>query len=209
MGLAFHQTDCPRYKVVCIRYIKRDEDRLQIQIYSSETGKWKISEQFFSAPYHTDFREGVYLHHAIHWVPSNGNPCYFKLDTEELKFLPSVVGVNGPIYFGESRGHLHLVSRKWADRGERHLQLNVYEMLNDYSGWFLKYRVELDELLNAYPQMIQTIKVIGRDQDPSIPQLYNYSVLDVVRGEEDDETFMAIFIPGKIIKYSVYDKSFK
>ncbi|CAI9302294.1 unnamed protein product [Lactuca saligna] len=137
------------------------------------------------------------------------NPCYFKIDTEELKFLPSVVGVNGTIYFGESRGHLHLVLRKWADRGERHLQLNVYEMLNDYSGWFLKYRVELDELLNAYPQMIQTIKVIGRDQDPSIPQLYNYSVLDVVRGEEDDETFMAIFIPGKIIKSNVYDKSFK
>ncbi|CAH1445671.1 unnamed protein product [Lactuca virosa] len=107
-----------------------------------------------------------------------------------------------PIYFGESRGHLHLADT--PDGSRNHLQLNVYEMLKDHSGWFVKYRVELVEFLNAYPEMIRI------NPDPSIPIYYDYQLLDVVRGEEEDETFMVIQIPGnRIIRYNVADKSFK
>ncbi|GKG56334.1 hypothetical protein Tco_0577409, partial [Tanacetum coccineum] len=35
---------------------------------------------------------------------------------------------------------------------EKHLHLNVYEMLCDRSGWFVKYQVELDELSITYPE---------------------------------------------------------
>ncbi|KAD4982819.1 hypothetical protein E3N88_19490 [Mikania micrantha] len=49
MGLAFHQTDCVHYKVVCIRCIKPDDVEFQIQIYSSDTRKWNISVESFSA----------------------------------------------------------------------------------------------------------------------------------------------------------------
>ncbi|CAI9302296.1 unnamed protein product [Lactuca saligna] len=205
MGLAFHQTGCVHYKVVCIHVVKPD-GLFKIQIYSSDTRKWKISDQSFYAPYYTPLRYGVFMNQAIFWAPSCDNPSYFKLDTHELKSLPlPSVGVYGDggmlLYFGESRGHLHLVET--ADWGETHLHLNVYEMLNDHSGWFLKYAVELDELLHAYPQMINSY------QDPSSPRYYEFELFDVVRGEEEDETFMVIKIPGKIIRYNVVYKSFK
>ncbi|KAL7583107.1 hypothetical protein Lser_V15G43676 [Lactuca serriola] len=206
MGLAFHQTDCPHYKVICIRYIKRDEDRFQIQIYSSETGKWKISDQSFSAPYYTSFSSGVYWHQAIHWAQSSGNPSYFKLDTEELQTMQSYFTIDTKnfigeksLYFGESRGCLHLVNRVHRIRRESRLQLNVYEMLNHHSGWFLKYRVKLDELLNA------------RNLAPSFLDQYFIQVFDVVRGEEEeDETFFIVIqTPGRIIRYDFHEKSFK
>ncbi|KAL4557172.1 hypothetical protein LXL04_035344 [Taraxacum kok-saghyz] len=210
MGLAFHQTDCAHYKVICIHVVKPD-DLFKIQVYSSDTGKWKISDQSFSAPYYTPLRCGVFVNQAIYWAPSSANPCYFKIDTQELQSLPLPVpvasfgGYQGgalPLYFGESRGHLHLVER--ANRSDNsHLQLNVYEMLNDHSGWFLKYRVELDEFVNAYPEMINSY------QDPSSPRYYEFEVFDVVRGKEDDETFVVIKVPGKIIRYNIVDKSFK
>ncbi|CAH1445686.1 unnamed protein product [Lactuca virosa] len=218
MGLAFHQTDCVHYKVVCFHrakpdeylFAKPDEDLFRIQIYSSETGKWKISDQSFSAPYYTSFSSGVYLNHALYWAPSCVSASYFKLDTEEIQSLPLPVAVASfggyrdgamPLYFGESQGHLHLGER--VDRFESHLQLNVYEMLNDHSGLFLKYGVELDEVPIAYPEMIHSYL------DPSSPYYYKFEFFDVVRGEEEEEMFIVIKIPGKIIRYNVVDKSFK
>ncbi|XP_023753390.1 F-box protein At5g07610 [Lactuca sativa] len=207
MGLAFHQTDCVHYKVVCFHHAQHDEKLFQIQIYSSDARKWKISDESFSfsAPYYESIGSGVYWNQAIYWAPFSATPLYFKIDTEELQSLSFPIeaaveslggGPNGAmrLYFGESRGHLHLVVK--ADRSETHLHLNVYEMLNDCSGWFVKYRLDLDELLNSYPE-IST-------------RFYKFQVLDVVRGEEEDETFMVFMIPGnKIIRYNVADKSCK
>ncbi|KAI3756925.1 hypothetical protein L6452_04457 [Arctium lappa] len=211
MGLAFHQTDCPHYKVICIHRAKPDEDLFQIQIYSSETGKWKISDQTFSAPYYTSFTAGVYWNQAIYWAPSCINPSYFKLDVEQLQKLPLPMQVTSsggyqegaiPHYFGECRGHLHLVERH--DHDENRLNLNVYEMKSDHSGWFVKYQVELDELPLAYPEMMHSYL------HPSNPYYYEFQVLDVVRGEEkEEETFMVVGIPGKVIRFNLKDKSFK
>ncbi|CAH1445677.1 unnamed protein product [Lactuca virosa] len=211
MALAFHQTDCVHYKVVCF-YLPNLDDVFKIQIYSSYTGKWKISDESFSLPhpYFVPFHYIVYWNQAIHWVPFGDNRSYFKVDTEEFKSLPLPVSVASSegyedwdmtLYFGESRGHLHLVER--ADRSESHLHLNVYEMLNDHSGWFLKYRVELDELLDAYPEMREGFPYM------SSPIYYEFEVFDVVRGEEEDETFMVIRVPGKVIRYNIVEKSFK
>ncbi|KAL7582117.1 hypothetical protein Lser_V15G43669 [Lactuca serriola] len=212
MGLAFHQTDSVHYKLVCFHRTNRGEP-FKIQIYSSDTRKWKISDQSFSlsAPYYASFHYIVYWNQAIHWAPCCVNPLYFKLDIEELQSLPlpmmpeaSSEGYeNGdmPLYFKESRGHLHFVEA--ADRSVSHLQLNVYDMLNDHSGWFLKYRVDLDELPDAYPEMIRDYL------DPSSQGYYEFEVFDVVRGEREDETFMVIRIPGRIIRFNVVDKSFK
>ncbi|KAL7584945.1 hypothetical protein Lser_V15G43682 [Lactuca serriola] len=211
MGLAFDRTDCVHFKVVCVNLAKPKEDLFQIQIYSSETRKWKISDESISAPHNTYFFYGVYWNQVIHWVPNTFKLSCFKLDTEEFTPLPLTVSDAScggykfgymPIYFGESRGHLHLADT--PDGSRNHLQLNVYEMLKDHSGWFLKYRVELVEFLNAYPEMIRI------NPDPSIPIYYDYQLLDVVRGEEEDETFFVIQIPGnRIIRYNVADKSFK
>ena len=85
---------------------------------------------------------------------------------------------------------------------ENRLQLNVYEMLSGHSGWFLKYQVELDELPVAYPEFNHEYL------PPSSPHYYEFEVLDVVRGENEEDTFIVVRIPGKIIRYNVFDKSF-
>ncbi|KAJ0682948.1 putative F-box domain-containing protein [Helianthus annuus] len=209
MGLAFHQTDCLPYKVVCIRSVERYRELFQIHIYSSYTGKWKISSESFSADYFTPFWYGVYWNGAIHWAPSCRNPLYFKIEDEQLQTLPlpaNLASSKGyydgamPMYFGESRGHLHLVD---TAIGENHLHLNVYEMLNDHSGWFVKYQVELDELTGAFPEMNDS------NQPPSSHCYYDFEVFDVVRGEKEEDAFMVVSIRGKVIRFNVHDKSFK
>ncbi|KAD4982816.1 hypothetical protein E3N88_19487 [Mikania micrantha] len=203
MGLAFHQTDCVHYKLVCIRGVE-PAGEFQIQIYSSTTRKWKILEKTFSA--NTMFRYGVYWNGAVHCAPTCRNPLYFKLMDEQLQKLPLPATLGGdsdgadPMYFGESRGHLHLVD---TAQHENRLHLNVYEMLMDHSGWFVKYEVRLDELPGAFPEMIHN------HHHPSSPFYYEFHVFDVVRCEKEEDTFMVIRIPGKIIRYNVHDKSFK
>ncbi|KAD4982820.1 hypothetical protein E3N88_19491 [Mikania micrantha] len=215
MGLAFHQTDCVHYKVVCVRRVEPAGELFQIQIYSSDIGKWKISNESFSENFYTSFKYGVYWNGAIHWAPACRIPLYFKLMDEQLQKLPLPANsrdyYNGaiPMYFGESRGHLHLVDTAQHDN---RLHLNVYEMMMDHSGWFVKYEVRLDELPGAFPEMINSY------QDPSSPYYYEFEVFDVVRGEKEEDTFMVIRIPhekmigwynGKIIRYNVHEKSFK
>ncbi|XP_076939817.1 F-box protein At5g07610-like [Bidens hawaiensis] len=201
MGLAFHEVDSEHYKVVCIRRVNRYGNIFQIQIYSSDTGKWRISQESFHASYFRSFdyevNYGVYLNGAVHWIPLGFHlVAYFKINIEQLQtmVLPEMSSwSNGGrrYYFGESGGHLHLVQ----DAGNKNrLHFNVYEILSDYLGWIIKYRVELDELPNAYPYLPK----------------YEIEVFDVVRNEEKEEsTFMVVKILGKIIRYNVVNKSFK
>ncbi|GKA35969.1 F-box protein-like protein [Tanacetum coccineum] len=214
MVLAYHETECPHYKVICIHRIRPYEQRLYIQIYSSDTRKWKkISNESFWASYYTPFSGGVYWNGAVHWAPSSISPSYFKLDVEKLQVLPLPLPLPArvelfrcytdgarPLHFGVSQGHLHLVD---TAHHENHLHLNVYEMLSDHSGWFVKYLVELDDLVTAYPKLIHIY------QQPSRPQYYEYEVLDVIRGEKEEDTFMMLKISKKIIRYNILDKSFE
>lgn len=220
MGLAFHQTECVDYKVVCIF---RDGKVCRIQIYLSNIGKWKISNQSFKAPKEPLYSEpsdmlfncGVYWNGAIHWAPSCLDPLYFKLNGEQLQKLPlpsplpgnvSSLGRyhngNMPLYFGESRGHLHLVET--AHHHERHLVLNVYEMLSDHSGWFLKYQVELDDLLAAYPET-----TIYDNRNPWRCSYDELEILDIVRGETEGGTFMLVKVLFNLVRYNILDESFK
>ncbi|KAF5761696.1 putative F-box domain-containing protein [Helianthus annuus] len=196
MGLAFHQTDCPHYKLVCVlSAVGPDVDLYQIQIYSSDARKWKIAIQSFPASSIFPARPGVYWNGAVYWAPfpDNTNFLYFKMDSEQLQTLPLPVGFICS-YFGESRGHLHLIA--YNIHQENRLRLNLYEMLSHHSGWFLKYQVQLDALPNAFPDMIRH-------------NGYIFNVIDVVRGEEEEDTFVVLKTPKKIIKCNVHDKSFK
>nr|XP_043616134.1 F-box protein At5g07610-like [Erigeron canadensis] len=213
MGLAYHKTEFPHFKVVCIPYKKLSEDHLQIQIYSSDTGKWNILTGSFFVPNYFFLQHGVYWKEAFHWIPSCHDPLYLNLKTHKMQKLPlpsplpvRIAYCGGycdgivPFYFGESAGHLHLVE---GAHFENQLHLIVYEMLSDHSGWFVKYQMELDELPTAYPEMINS------EEHPSSPDYYIFEVLDLVRGEEEKDTFLVIRIPNKIISFNVIDESFK
>ncbi|XP_076896607.1 F-box protein At5g07610-like, partial [Bidens hawaiensis] len=237
IGLAFHRADCVHYKVVCIRNVKRYENTFQIQAYSSDTGNWRILQESIYASDFTSFsyevNYGVYWNGAVHWIPYGCNLVYFKLDVEQLKTMllpkrPSwfdgerqhyfrefgahqdLVEIEDEMeempswsdgarqhYFGESRGQLHLVEDA---RNENPLHLNVYEMLSNYSGWIVKYQVELDDLPTSYPYTVY---------ESHGPSEYQFGVVDVVRGKEEESTFMVVRTREKIIKYNVLNKSFK
>ncbi|KAJ0692108.1 putative F-box domain-containing protein [Helianthus annuus] len=167
-----------------------------IQIYSSDTREWRICPVTFC----TDcpvFDMGVYWNGAIHWAPSNRNHLYFKIDAEQLQTLPSPVEMTIfqtlTMYFGESRGHLHLTVL--VDSDETGLHLNVYEMLGDHSGWFVKYQLQLHEIWGAFPEMTHSS--------------YDFDVVDVVRGVKEEDTFIVLRIHGKLTRYNVHGKSFK
>lgn len=78
---------------------------------------------------------------------------------------------------------------KFRHEGPSHL--NVYEMLCDHSGWLFKYQVKLHELQAAYPH-----------HD-------DFEILDIVRGEKEEDTFLVGRIYEKIIRYNILDKTFK
>nr|GEW39867.1 hypothetical protein [Tanacetum cinerariifolium] len=71
----------------------------------------------------------------------------------------------------------------------------------DVHRWFVKYLVELDDLAATYLEIIRNV------QSPSRP--YEFEVLDVVKGEEEEDTFMVVKIFMKIIRFNIMDKSFK
>ncbi|KAJ0646151.1 putative F-box domain-containing protein [Helianthus annuus] len=198
MGLAFHRTDCVHYKLVCIRELASDDDveLFQIQIYSSDTREWRICPVTFRTDC-PDFEMGVYWNGAIHWPPSYRNHLYFKIDAEQLQTLPSPVEMTIfqtlAMYFGESRGHLHLTVL--VDSDETGLHLNVYEMLGDLSGWFVKYQLQLHEIWGAFPEMTRSP--------------FDFDVVDVVRGVKEEDTFIVLRTHGTLTRYNVHGKSFK
>ncbi|KAJ0444645.1 hypothetical protein HanIR_Chr16g0834081 [Helianthus annuus] len=112
--------------------------------------------------------------------------------------IPSAVRgtVQLPPYFRESRGHLHLIVHNKFQGYSLPLNVYLYEMLSDPSGWFVKYQLQLDELPGAFPGT----------------SWYGYralDVIDVVRGEEEENTFLVMKTPEKFITYNVHDKSCK
>ncbi|XP_076928920.1 F-box protein At5g07610-like, partial [Bidens hawaiensis] len=183
MALAFHQTHCMHYKVVDLTPY---ENFFQIQVYSSDTRKWKICiDSYFESFYMPKpiFRHPVYWNGAVYWAPSTqNNLLYFKLDAEQLQVIPFPAEMmsyeTSIMYFGESRGHLHLVFH--TDDDEYILHVNVYEMMTDHSGWFVKYQLQLDALLRDFPCLISQYEmydVFGEIME--YPWQCDFKVIDV------------------------------
>ncbi|KAM7507565.1 hypothetical protein LguiA_018018 [Lonicera macranthoides] len=74
-------------------------------------------------------------------------------------------------YFGESRGHLHLIDYK----DDFPFQFDVFEMVKDHSKWFVKYSVDLTVLVwdaITRPTFISLVlendHVVGEEESPVI-----------------------------------------
>lgn len=104
-------------------------------------------------------------------------------------------------YFGQSPDHLHFVDHI-HESGE--VRLNVYEMERDYSGWFVKYRVDLSRVSTAFPELIPSSLF---DLLTSQMQYHLFSVLCVVRGELDEDSCLVFGIPGKVLRYNFKSKT--
>ncbi|THF94268.1 hypothetical protein TEA_011494 [Camellia sinensis var. sinensis] len=202
-NLAFDPSKSPHYKVVSVNFYCGLPDHYELDIYSSETGIWSPSGDPFTGD--VSFNLGVFWNGALHWIStSGGDSLYFNVDKERLETMPMPPIPDGweerrLRYFRESRDHLHLIEIY----GPHTTQFNVYKMERDYCGWFVKYRVDIDAIPNAFPEMIHS------SLDPSDLYYYQFVILDLIREENDEESFLVLYIPGKVIRYNFRDKSFR
>ncbi|CAK9188064.1 unnamed protein product [Ilex paraguariensis] len=200
--LAFDPSKSAHYKVVCV-WTTPLSDYFQIEIYSSETGQWRISGE----PFYTEdtlFGYGVYWNGSINWINIWEDSLYFNVDEERLGKIP-MRKIRGNHYFdtpwryfGESQDHLHLI--EVCDPCNTHF--SVYGMKKDYSEWFLNYSVDLDDLLTTFPEMTRcNPNSVSFDR-------YDFSILSLLRGEKDEESYLVLYIPGKAIRYNLVNGTF-
>ncbi|XWS51568.1 hypothetical protein CRYUN_Cryun12cG0187900 [Craigia yunnanensis] len=196
--LAFDPSKSPHYKVVFVRGSEASH-LYQLEIYSSETHRWSFSSEIPKVNY----SQGVYCCGSIHWMANSGALLCFDVDQERFQEIPMPEIPDDwnqqakCRYFGEFGGRLHLIltNGKQSTR-----QFDVYEMEKDFSKWFVKYQVDLNALISAYPEMTHS------NSHPSEWDYHAFRVLAVVC-KEIKGSFMVLHIPGKAISYSFKDKT--
>ncbi|KAL8049945.1 hypothetical protein ABFX02_06G051500 [Erythranthe guttata] len=204
MSLAFDPAMSRHYNVVCLSILSAGVNSgnkvFQIRLYSSETGSWQLCGEPFEAL--VNFDSGVYWNRAVHWLGyGKGDSFYFNIDHQVLDKMPKRPGRQGwnnrtDYHFGESCGHLHLTEMTGPSIG-----FNVYEMRRDYSEWFIVHKVNLSSIVYSNPEM-----VVGRAYEFGLCNLV-FSVLAIIRGEREEDSFLVIQLPGKAIRYNLVSKT--
>ncbi|KAK3221139.1 hypothetical protein Dsin_015109 [Dipteronia sinensis] len=118
-------------------------------------------------------------------IPQPSNSLHFLALVDKIQHLFKKDGSRFG-YLDVSRGHLHL-----AVISPCRTKFDVYEMKRDYSGWFLKYHVDLEAIAISFPDMI-TICV-----DPPDLHYYKFAILGIIREADDGESYLVLHIPGK------------
>ncbi|KAF8389478.1 hypothetical protein HHK36_026173 [Tetracentron sinense] len=203
INVAFDPNRSPHYKVICICDSELSQEHRQIYIYSSDTRFWKPSGDYLFATSSGEllYDQGVFWNGALHWVGLGDSSLRFDVERERLFIMPMPPIPEGREerrlrYFGESGGHLHLIEIY----GPHTSRFYVMEMKPHYSGWFVKYRVNLDQVAIQYPVMVRR----------GVPMLHRFvfSVLHLVRGGVGEESFLVLHIPGKFIKFNLEERTF-
>lgn len=202
MSLAFDPWKSPNYKVISLQISKLEPTNHQIEIYSSEHMKWRVSGQTFPRDYDIRFKNGL-----VYWNGAIYVSCIKRFNIEQEKFeevdIPEVQDHEDDdyriVYFGESYGHLHLIQ---VNRQNLALY-NIYEMKHDGAGWFLKYEMNVEDVVLAFPHIIRDFL------ETTEFHYYGMAVLDVVRGDKEDDSFLILHITEMVIlRYNLVDKSF-
>lgn len=205
LNLAFDPSRSSNYKVVCVRDSDSFANNYQIEIYSSRTGPWRPCQGVFAAPISMRFHDGVYWNGAVHWISTWENCLYFDLREERLHELPMPRVPDGweerrTVYAGNCGGRLRLIE-VYDPRG---LQFNVYEMEDDRSGWFVKYRIDLHCVSAAFPE------VICSEENLELGLFPKFSVLAIIdRSEGDEESYLVVQILGKVVRVNVESGRFE
>ncbi|KAF2305621.1 hypothetical protein GH714_007088 [Hevea brasiliensis] len=203
--LAFDPTKSPHYKVICVCQCNISQSVYRIHIYSPKTGQWRVSSTAtFTLPFSIGFHGGVFWNDSIHWYTDVGPSMRFDTDEEKVKEMPMPSMPydcyrRRVAYFGESRGHLRLVEI----HNRTSTQFNVCEMQRDHSRWFVKHRVNLGGVVNAFPGMIRSY------HNPSVLNYYVFQIMGIEREATDDGDYLVLHIPARIIRYNLKDGSFK
>ncbi|KAK9292314.1 hypothetical protein L1049_020279 [Liquidambar formosana] len=204
--LAFDPRKSPDYKVLCVRLAYPLLNNHRIEIYSSKARSWRVSCESFTATGGINFGKGVYWNGAIHWITNVRKKSVFSFDVDEERVIgetpmPVIRDWNrmSVRYFGECRGHLHLVLISG-----RQPWFIVYEMERDYSGWFVKYKVDL----GAVSSLFSDIRPNNYEELSKL-RYRDLSILCLVREEKDEESFLVMRTPEVVVRYRFQDKTLK
>lgn len=218
VSLAFDVLKSPHYKVVCIWLLKKVTESdvefyHQIEIYTSETTSWKLLGNIF--PAHDIFHKtGVFWSGSLHWFdPSRqANSFYFNVDLELLMGMPKLPPRydNDEMlfkYFGECRGHLHLI-QVHASR----TSFEILEMMTDYHGWNTRYVVNVSELMNAYPEITQGVSIQFQHLAFSVLLVQDEktkSLTDIQRAKGTDSLILVLQILDEVVYYDLEEMRVK
>lgn len=193
LNLTFDPVKSPNYKVVSLRRSEDYRNMLRIDIYSSETRAWSDPKVSFIPPTGMGIAEGVFCKGAIHWYSVIDYALYFDVDTTYLRSMP-MPSCNREIgYFGESRGRLLMIV---FDR-PKHLEFDVLEMEDDYSGWSVRYHVNFSAMKLSSPNLIKGNM---------------YSIFCVVLGEEEEEeedSTIVFLVRKTMVSWNLSDRTLK
>ncbi|XP_071734350.1 F-box protein At5g07610-like [Rutidosis leptorrhynchoides] len=209
MTIAYDPSKSPHYKIIFVSSQGSDirfGTSYMIEIYSSETQTCKPIFPFtLDEEYDIYFAGGVYWNNAVHWHHDSGFILYFKLDKEVLghMYCPfHLLGVSHERYCGymyESRGRLLVVEIPHPPDNVRY---KIHELKKDYSGWIMKYRVDLEQVSRSFPEIISTTY---RAADGS--GFFHYTLLSLVLGEKDEDSFLVLQIPKKAIRFNIVSRT--
>ncbi|XP_004305927.1 PREDICTED: F-box protein At5g07610-like [Fragaria vesca subsp. vesca] len=194
-SLAFDPSKSPHYKVICLETTTGSD--YQVQIYSSETRSWRLVSSSFKIQDHTIhicYEKGVYFNGAVHWVGLYCEMSYLHIDEERVEFVqsPPHCREKNPErreyrYFKEtSGGHLHLIDIYWPTQAGYGFE--VLEMGRDYSGWFVKYNVDLR---SCPPSRQFVVLFLDRDEN-----------------EEGDGSSLWLHYPGQVVSCNLTSNTF-
>lgn len=189
--LAFDPLKSPHYKVVCLWFVRYTSLLYAIEVYDSETHKWKHLENVYYN-LHPLLRDWVYsgLDNSIYLLPKEKTGTLYCFDVEKLMFrLPffedlcaerrlNLIGIK------ESFGHVHCI---FHDDAINHLV--VHEMTEKNDECSFKHLFEFDIT-------------------PCCPGPDKICFLGVIRGEGKDNS-LVYHIPGKIMAYRFYERRFE
>ncbi|KAL4357822.1 hypothetical protein AHAS_Ahas09G0225100 [Arachis hypogaea] len=153
--LVFEPWKSPHYKIIFFTKLDGDRNKpttkMEMSVYSSETGSWSKVDFLTSFPndiYYFD--NGVYCNGAVHWFAIGKSSVYLDVDLLCVKNLPTLpLPLSVPlsdlledVYFGECGGNIHLIVAKYNEK----LRYDIWELKEDYSGWIVRYYIDLTSL---------------------------------------------------------------
>lgn len=206
--LVFDPSKSPHYKVVfCLHSPHMSQRSRRFMIYQSETKTWKFSALgSFLPPITLAMFNFAYFKGSIYWITSSkvvNLVLSYNVDEDTLATLPrppqKVSSSRRSFYIGESAGYLH-IAEVFACAAS---SVDVYQLNPDHSGWFLKFKVDLDKLSKDLPEMCHNVHTYVNE--------YAFSVLSLVRRREDfdEDSVLVLEVPGKVIVYNLVDQSWK
>nr|GEV44485.1 hypothetical protein [Tanacetum cinerariifolium] len=176
LRIAFDPTKIPHYKLVDAGRTFCDID---VQIYSSEIGKWSLCSDRFNYFSFDHFDSAIYWNDGLHWLETeNRQLMHYNLNIEDP---------DHPIITTENC--LSGMGLCLDDFGSR--EFTIYKMTIGCSVWMVRYRVHTDDFMTPFPEGWSI----------------RSNVWSTVLGEREQDSFLVIKLSGKVVQYNLISKT--